>query len=65
MKWLYKTLRLFFRPKCFHKWELINSGKTNVYEGTNNEDRLSIYTIYVKELRCTSCGTIQLKKFKV
>lgn len=66
MKWLYKVLRLFFRPKCFHKWELIHTGETRVFDSDNSSpNRLPIYRWYIRELRCTSCGTIQLKKFKV
>lgn len=45
-----------------HAWEVIESGKYNVYEGAKRSDSLPVGTKFVYTLRCKKCGDVKLKK---
>lgn len=52
----YKFLRLFFRPKCWHYWEICEI--TTVFD--KPDDKMPIGKRYT--LKCLECGELNFKK---
>lgn len=54
---------------CNHKWETIHKRETSVFDefSTNYdyEHDIPVHKIITYTLRCTKCGDIKVKKFKI
>jgi len=62
MSWLYRIFRLFFTPKCSHRWNKIAETNSNLFE--RSTDSMPIGMVCVRELECKICGEIKFIKFK-